>query len=104
MRRQGMARPLPFARATPVSEQLEVLFPQLLQTTEFGCSNLWWSMKVTFFGDLRVLGDISCCPATLFQVEIGESPDDEYPPPPCLSYALVQATAGVGTVLIPDLI
>ena len=23
-----------------------------------------------------------------------------YPPPPCISYALVQATAGVGTVLI----
>ena len=23
-----------------------------------------------------------------------------YPPPPCISYALVRATAGVGTVLI----
>ena len=27
-----------------------------------------------------------------------------YPPPPCISYALVQATVGVGTVLIWDLI
>ena len=26
------------------------------------------------------------------------------PPPPCISYALVQATVGVGTVLIWDLI
>ena len=27
-----------------------------------------------------------------------------YPPPPCISYTLVQATVGVGTVLIWDLI
>ena len=27
-----------------------------------------------------------------------------HPPPPCISYALVQATVGVGTVLIWDLI
>ena len=27
-----------------------------------------------------------------------------YPPPPCNSHALVQGTAGVGTVLIWDLI
>ena len=28
----------------------------------------------------------------------------KYPPPPCISYTLVQATVGVGTVLIWDLI
>ena len=29
---------------------------------------------------------------------------EEYPPPPCISYALVQATVGVGTVIIVSVI
>ena len=33
-----------------------------------------------------------------------DCPPSLVPPPPCISYALVQATVGVGTLLIWDLI
>ena len=31
---------------------------------------------------------------------VSDSANPHYPPPPCISYALVQATVGVGTVII----
>ena len=37
------------------------------------------------------------CEKTLPQMAHG---DEVYPPLPCISYALVQATVGVGTVII----
>ena len=82
-----LRNPPPLARATPFSDQQQVLFPQLFERVDFGGSFVWWSLNIEFFlsfgaGDgipgilITVLPPTSI-PSCPLEVETGEPPDDE---------------------------
>ena len=60
-----------------------------------------WGMLLVCMGKTHLGGIIW---GEVVMMHAQNFPISMYPPSPCISYALVQATVGVGTVLIWDLI